>query len=90
VFPKSTIFEFLKGDCGTVAVAEIISGRVEFFSKHQGFLIAAEGSEYLWIFVLCVCVILCEFGTAVFKGYACFCCLFKMVMSGLLCLMNVS
>jgi hypothetical protein len=31
------------------------------FSKHQRFLIATESSKYLLIFVLYVCVILCEF-----------------------------
>jgi hypothetical protein len=41
--------------------------------------------KYLLIFVLYVCVILCEFGTAISKRYACFCCLFKIIMSGLLC-----
>jgi hypothetical protein len=33
-----------------------------------------------------VLYILCEFGTAISKRYACFCCLFKIIMSGLLCL----
>jgi hypothetical protein len=67
VFSKSKIFKFLKRDCGTIPVAEIII-------------------IYLLIFVLYVCVILCEFGTAISKRYACFCCLFKIIMSGLLCL----
>jgi hypothetical protein len=66
VFSKSKIFKFLKRDCGTIPVAEIII-------------------IYLLIFVLYVCVILCEFGTAISKRYACFCCLFKIIMSGLLC-----
>jgi hypothetical protein len=85
------IFKFLKRDCCTIPVAEIISGKIDFFSKHQRFLIATESSKYLLIFVLYVCVILCEFGTAISKRYACFCCLFKIIMSGLLLLnMNVS
>jgi hypothetical protein len=33
VFRKSRIFKFLKRDCGTIPVAEIISGKIEFFSK---------------------------------------------------------
>jgi hypothetical protein len=37
----------------------------EIFSKHQRFLIATESSKYLLIFVLYVCVILWEFGTAI-------------------------
>jgi hypothetical protein len=57
--------EFLKKDCGTIPVAEIISGKIEFFSKLQRFLIATESSKYLLIFVLYVCVILWEFGTAI-------------------------
>jgi hypothetical protein len=44
--------EFLKRDCGTIPVAEIISGKIEFFSKLQRFLIATESSRYLLIFVL--------------------------------------
>jgi hypothetical protein len=86
VLPKSRIFKFLKRDCGTIPVAEIISSKIETFSKHQIFLIATETSKYLLIFVLYVSVILCEFGTAISKRYACFCCLFKIIMSGLLCL----
>jgi hypothetical protein len=77
----------------TIPVAEIISGKIEIFSKHQRFLIATESSKYIFInfCVICVClcyicVILCEFGTAISKRYACFCCLFKIIMSGLLCL----
>jgi hypothetical protein len=85
VFSKSKIFKFLKRDCGTVPVAEIINGKIEIFSKHQRFLIATDSSKYLLIFVLYVCIILCEFGTAISKRYACFCCLFKIIMSGLLC-----
>jgi hypothetical protein len=79
VFSKSKIFKFLKRDCGTIPVAEIINGKIDFFSKHQRFLIATESSKYLLIFVLYVCVILCEFGTAISKRYEypCFCCLFK-------------
>jgi hypothetical protein len=73
--------KFLKRDCGTIPVAEIINGKIEIFSKHQRFLIATESSKYLLIFVLYVCVILCEFGTAISKRYACFCCLFKIIMS---------
>jgi hypothetical protein len=84
VFSKSKIFKFLKRDWGTIPVAEIINGKIEIFSKHQRFLIATESSKYLLIFVLYVCVILCEFGTAISKRYACFCCLFKIIMSGLL------
>jgi hypothetical protein len=64
---KSKIFKFLKRDCGTIPVAEIINGKIEIFSKHQRFLIATESSKYLLIFVLYVCVILCEFGTAISK-----------------------
>jgi hypothetical protein len=75
VFSKSKIFKFLKRDCGTIPVAEIINSKIEIFSKHQRFLIATESSKYLLIFVLYVCVILCEFGTAISKRYACFCCL---------------
>jgi hypothetical protein len=78
--PMSKIFKFLKRDCGTIPVAEIINGKIEIFSKHQRFLIATESSKYLLIFVLYVCVILCEFGTAISKRYACFCCLFKIIM----------
>jgi hypothetical protein len=81
VFSKSRIFKFLKRDCGTIPVAEIISGKIEIFSKHQRFLIATESSKYLLIFVLYVCVILCEFGTAISKRYACFCCLFKIIIN---------
>jgi hypothetical protein len=66
VFSKSKIFKFLKRDCGTIPVAEIINGKIEIFSKHQRFLIATDSSKYLLIFVLYVCVILCEFGTAKF------------------------
>jgi hypothetical protein len=76
VLSKSRIFKFLKRDCGTIPVAEITSGKIEIFSKHQRFLIATESSKHLLIFVLYVCVILCEFGTAISKRYACFCCLF--------------
>jgi hypothetical protein len=82
VLSKSRIFKFLKRDCGTIPVAEITSGKIEIFSKHQRFLIATDSSKYLLIFVLYVCVILCEFGTAISKRYACFCCLFKIIMSG--------
>jgi hypothetical protein len=80
VFPKPRIFKFLKRDCGTIPVAEIISGKID-----------TESSKYLLIFVLYVCVILFEFGTAISKRYACFCCLFivfyitsqgKMVFTG--------
>jgi hypothetical protein len=52
VFSKSKIFKFLKRDCGTIPVAEIISGKIEIFSKHQRFLIATESSKYLLMFVL--------------------------------------
>jgi hypothetical protein len=38
--------EFLKRDSGTIPVAEIISGEIEIFSKHQRFLIATESSKY--------------------------------------------
>jgi hypothetical protein len=48
VFSKSRIFKFLKRDCGTIPVAEIISGKIELFSKHQRFLIATESSKYLF------------------------------------------
>jgi hypothetical protein len=57
VFSKFKIFKFLKRDCGTIPVAEIISGKIEIFSKHQRFLIATESSKYLLIFVLYVYVI---------------------------------
>jgi hypothetical protein len=80
VLSKSRIFKFLKRDCGTIPVAEITSGKIEIFSKHQRFLIATDSSKYLLIFVLYVCVILCEFGTAISKRYACFCCLFKILL----------
>jgi hypothetical protein len=60
VFSKSKIFKFLKRDCGTIPVAEIINGKIEIFSKHQRFLIATDSSKYLLIFVLYVCVILCD------------------------------
>jgi hypothetical protein len=60
VFSKFKIFKFLKRDCGTIPVAEIINGKIEIFSKHQRFLIATDSSKYLLIFVLYVCVILCE------------------------------
>jgi hypothetical protein len=52
VFPKSRIFKFLKRDCGTIHVAEILSGKIEFFSKLHRFLIATESSKYLLFFVL--------------------------------------
>jgi hypothetical protein len=52
VFLKSRIFKFLKRDCGTIPVAEIITGKIEIFSNHQRFLIATESSKYLLIFVL--------------------------------------
>jgi hypothetical protein len=48
------LFEFqlpMCCDCGTIPVAEIISGKIEIFSKHQRFLIATESSKYLLIFV---------------------------------------
>jgi hypothetical protein len=59
--PHFDFLKFLKRDCGTIPVAEIINGKIEIFSKHQRFLIATESSKYLLIFVLYVCVILCEF-----------------------------
>jgi hypothetical protein len=50
VLPKSRIFKFLKRDCGTIRVAEITSGKIEIFSKHQRFLKATESSNsYLCI-----------------------------------------
>jgi hypothetical protein len=52
VLSKSRIFKFLKRDCGTIPVAEITSGKIEIFSKHQRFLIATDSSKYLLIFVL--------------------------------------
>jgi hypothetical protein len=70
------LFEFQLPMCYLNPVAEITSGKIEIFSKHQRFLIAMESSKYLLMFVLYVCVILCEFGTAISKRYACFCCLF--------------
>jgi hypothetical protein len=51
VSSKSKNFKFLKRDCGTIPVAEIINGKIEIFSKHQRFLIATESSKYLLIFV---------------------------------------
>jgi hypothetical protein len=57
VLPKSRIFKFLKRDCSTIHVAEITSGKIQIFSKHQRFLIATESSKYLLIFVLYICVI---------------------------------
>jgi hypothetical protein len=48
VFFKSQIFKFLKRGCGTIPVAEIINGKIEFFSKHQRFLIATESSKYFY------------------------------------------
>jgi hypothetical protein len=50
--PESRFFKFLKRDCGTIPVAEIISGKIEIFSKHQRFLITTKTSKYLLIFVL--------------------------------------
>jgi hypothetical protein len=47
--------EFLKRDCGTIPFAEIISGKIEIFSKHQRFLIAAESSKYLLFFCIIHC-----------------------------------
>jgi hypothetical protein len=35
VLSKSRIFKFLKRDWGTIPVAEITSGKIEIFSKHQ-------------------------------------------------------
>jgi hypothetical protein len=52
VFSKSKILKFLKRDCDTIPIAEIISGKIEIFSKHQRFLVATENSKYLLIFVL--------------------------------------
>jgi hypothetical protein len=52
VLSKFRIFKFLKRDCGTIPVAEITSGKIEFFYKHQRFLIATDSSKYLLIFVL--------------------------------------
>jgi hypothetical protein len=46
------IFKFLKRDCGTIPIAEIISGKIEIFSKHQRFIVVTESSKYLLIFVL--------------------------------------
>jgi hypothetical protein len=45
VLSKSRIIKFLKRDCGTIPVAEIASGKIEIFSKHQRFLIATESSK---------------------------------------------
>jgi hypothetical protein len=47
VLSKSRIFKFLKRDCGTIPVAEITSGKIEIFSKHQRFLIATDSSKLL-------------------------------------------
>jgi hypothetical protein len=49
VLSKSRIFKFLKRDYGTIPVAEITSGKIDFFSKHQRFLIATDSSKYLLI-----------------------------------------
>jgi hypothetical protein len=54
--PKSKIFKFLKRDCGTIPVAEIINGKIEFFSKHQRFLIATESSKFLYYMSVLYCV----------------------------------
>jgi hypothetical protein len=56
VFPKSRILKFLKRDFATIPVAEIISGKIEIFSKHQRFLIATESSKYLLTFYLFIFV----------------------------------
>jgi hypothetical protein len=56
--------EFLSFKKEIATIPEIISGKIEFFSEHQRFLIATESSKYVLIFVLNVCVILCEIGTA--------------------------
>jgi hypothetical protein len=54
VLSKSRIFKFLKRDCGTIPVAEITSGKIEIFSKHQRFLIATESSKYYMSVLYCV------------------------------------
>jgi hypothetical protein len=46
------LFEFQLPMCYLNPVAEITSGKIEIFSKHQRFLIATESSKYLLIFVL--------------------------------------
>jgi hypothetical protein len=33
VLPKSRILKFLKRDCGTIPVAEIVSGKIEINTK---------------------------------------------------------
>jgi hypothetical protein len=38
---------FLKRDCGTIPVAEITSGKIEIFSKHQRFLTALNIYQFL-------------------------------------------
>jgi hypothetical protein len=38
VFSKSKIFKFLKRDCGTIPVAEIINGKIIYFSSNGEFL----------------------------------------------------
>jgi hypothetical protein len=54
--------KFLKRDCGTIPVTEIVSGKIEIFSKHQRFFIATESSKYYFInFCVHVCVILLLF-----------------------------
>jgi hypothetical protein len=63
------VFKFLKRDCGTIPVAEIISGKIEFFSKLQRFLIATESSKYLLIFVLYVCVIISIISSAIILSF---------------------
>jgi hypothetical protein len=52
VLSRSRIFKFLKRDCGIIPVAEITSGKIEIFSKHQRFLIATDSSKYLLILLL--------------------------------------
>jgi hypothetical protein len=42
------LFEFQLPMCGTIPVAEITSGKIEIFSKHQRFLIKTESFKYLF------------------------------------------
>jgi hypothetical protein len=47
VFSKSKIFKFLKRDWGTIPVAEIINGKIEFFSNYNFTIIVPNAFNYL-------------------------------------------
>jgi hypothetical protein len=47
VFSKSKIFKFLKRDCGTIPVAEIINGKIDFFFINLIILIKFKMSRFL-------------------------------------------